>query len=241
MKGILKTHEPTEFTNWKARANEDWKPTYGNLQNPEKAMVRKSLVKEQGFVCAYCCDSIEDDNVFTTVIEHFVPQHGPFGDEEKALDYENLFACCDGGKRSLEGLVEYCCDEIKRDQFCDPDAPEITLLKPTDKDEKDTFVCEIALAYGFDGSILSRESQYKKQAEFTVNTLNLNINELKLRREAAISFLFQDQNIGDFFELTADEIQKLKMHYRTLPDPENQPHLKKYCNIVSYFLSNYYP
>jgi len=48
MKHILKQAEPQEFIDWKAQENENWKPTYDNLQNPEKKIVKAALIQEQG-------------------------------------------------------------------------------------------------------------------------------------------------------------------------------------------------
>ena len=179
MKGITKNIEPQSFTFWKAQANEDWKPSFNILRNPEKADVRLSLLKEQGYICAYCCCRIYNSNK-TTVMEHFVPQAD---DAEKAIDYDNLLATCDGTKTDSETKqTTYCCDEEKRDQFRNRDNPNIVLIKPTEQDEKG-FICEQAFAYTTTGGMLAKKGRFELQAKHTLDVLNLNNNELKRQRE----------------------------------------------------------
>ncbi|MGY8896463.1 MAG: retron system putative HNH endonuclease [Paraglaciecola sp.] len=88
MKQINKRNEPQELLDWKALENDDWKPSFDNLQGNEKRAVRNSLLAEQGYICCYCNKDISDDNFH---IEHFRPQH-PFEDLE--LNYDNLHASC---------------------------------------------------------------------------------------------------------------------------------------------------
>ena len=54
MKYVEKRHEPEAFAQWKALANEDWQPTYGDLSGDPKVSVKRSLMREQGYLCCYC-------------------------------------------------------------------------------------------------------------------------------------------------------------------------------------------
>ena len=58
MRYIKKQQTPPKFTEWKAQANEAWQPFWNskstNFQNPQKEIVHKSLLKEQGYICCYC-------------------------------------------------------------------------------------------------------------------------------------------------------------------------------------------
>ena len=58
MRYIQKSQEPSSFAQWKALANEDWQPTWENLQNPEKNLLKEALLSEQYYVCCYCCGRI---------------------------------------------------------------------------------------------------------------------------------------------------------------------------------------
>lgn len=72
MKYIKKNPEPSNFTEWKNKQkSSEVNLTYSSLQNPEKSDVKKSLLKEQGYICCYCCGRIELNN---SHIEHFNPQ-----------------------------------------------------------------------------------------------------------------------------------------------------------------------
>ncbi|MGS2719344.1 retron system putative HNH endonuclease [Paraglaciecola aestuariivivens] len=88
MKQITKRNEPQELLDWKALENDDWKPSFDNLQGNEKRAVRNSLLAEQGYICCYCNKDIGDDDFH---IEHFRPQE-TF--EALELDYNNLHASC---------------------------------------------------------------------------------------------------------------------------------------------------
>lgn len=226
MKGIHKNPEPAIFTEWKAKANEDWQPKYDNLQKPEKPAVRLALLQEQGYLCAYCCCSIEDST--SIVIEHFIPQSE---DENQALNYENLFACCDGTKvENTTNVMFYCCDESKKDQFKDENG--LILLKPTHKNDNG-FICEQAFSYTTVGAINAKDTTYKEQATFTINLLHLDNRELRRQREAACAFLFDGDDVFDF---TPQEAQKLKNNYATLENNRFLP----FSNTVLYFLNAYF-
>ena len=88
MKHVSKGEPPASFEEWKAKANEDWQPAYGNLQNPQKSELHDALLREQGWVCCYCgCGISKADSH----IEHFRPQSGY---PDQALSFDNLFASC---------------------------------------------------------------------------------------------------------------------------------------------------
>jgi hypothetical protein len=54
MKQIKKGKEPKELTEWKGLANDNWQPSYNDLRNPEKSIVKAALMEEQGYLCCYC-------------------------------------------------------------------------------------------------------------------------------------------------------------------------------------------
>ena len=62
MKHIVKDQDTPLFEKWMALANEDWKPTYKDLRDPEKKEVKKSLMKEQGHICCYCERRLTDED-----------------------------------------------------------------------------------------------------------------------------------------------------------------------------------
>lgn len=79
-----------------------------------KETIRKNLLQEQHYLCAYCMKRITDNSLETT-IEHWYPLSK---DKEKALDYSNMLGVCKGGSNvSLnEGQKrKECCDACKGD------------------------------------------------------------------------------------------------------------------------------
>lgn len=76
-----------------------------------KGTIRTQLLKEQGYLCAYCMRKISNDE--TTTIEHLIPITL---DGKQALNYKNMLACCDGGRGSTDKNKILCCDAAKEDQ-----------------------------------------------------------------------------------------------------------------------------
>ena len=62
MKYIQKGEEPTSFTDWKSKANQDWQPTWDVLRASEKRDLHNALLKEQGYICCYCEMRIGKEN-----------------------------------------------------------------------------------------------------------------------------------------------------------------------------------
>ena len=80
----------------------------------DKTELREYLLKEQGYLCAYCMKRIENDS--HTTIEHWYPLSK---DKEGALDYYNMLGVCQGGSdiRLLQGEKKMlCCDANKGDK-----------------------------------------------------------------------------------------------------------------------------
>lgn len=71
---------------------------YDGLSSDLKNQILDSLMKEQGYLCAYCMRRISHEKGAT--IEHIIPQSK---DPSKALNYSNMLAVCDGnaGKGAL--------------------------------------------------------------------------------------------------------------------------------------------
>lgn len=88
MRGISKEAEPVEFTEWKAKANANWQPTFENLNKPVKPIIREALRREQRGLCAYCERPLSPGDEH---IEHVEPQSDPNVDP---LDYGNFVLSC---------------------------------------------------------------------------------------------------------------------------------------------------
>jgi len=177
MKHITKNHEPESFTNWKNLKNDDWQPTYSNLQNPEKEKVFESLLDEQGYICCYCERELKNQNYH---IEHFKPKDkNKF--PELQLDYDNFLCSC---QRNTKHRVRLHCGNSKDNWFDDR-----LLVSPLDSN------CEAKFIYTADGHIKPSDSN-DSSAVTTIEKLKLDIDKLVNLRNKAIE-PFIDENLND--------------------------------------------
>jgi len=78
--------------------------TFDDLPKPP---LREALLKEQGFICAYCMQRVKNAGN-STKIEHWSPRT-----KENEKDYMNLLAVCKGN----EGMTGHeHCDTLKKNQ-----------------------------------------------------------------------------------------------------------------------------
>lgn len=194
MKYIRKTSDPKHFTEWKAQANKDWRPRYGNMLGDIKDPLKQALLNEQGWICCYCERRIE--NMDDAHVEHFIPQHLC---SSAALAYENMLCSCqealeEDETRQREPLH---CGHLKGGDF-----PE-GLVSPQDP------TCERRFRYTHNGQILPA-SEADIGVDATIACLGLNIDRLQaLRRSAVEPFL--DPLLKP--PLTLDELQGFVRSY----------------------------
>ena len=188
MKQIVKNAEPQALVDWKALENENWKPTYNDLQNPEKQVVVQALLEEQGYICCHCEKSIVDVDCH---IEHFLPQeHYPHRD----LEYRNLHLSC----------VKQCSTKQKEEQCCGHQKGNRLLpISPLDSEDRDRF------RFNALGKILVQDETDQDAVE-TIEILNLNSESLRQARKYIIDeFTVEEeqQSEEEFREFVADELQ----------------------------------
>ncbi|MDN7451080.1 retron system putative HNH endonuclease [Burkholderia multivorans] len=203
MKLVQKQKAPESFEQWKAQANDDWQPTYADLQNPEKAQLQEALLSEQGWVCCYCGRSIEQAH---SHIEHFRPQeHYP----DRVLSYDNLHASC---IRETSPGTPLHCGHAKGNAF-----DEALAISPT------TPGCEQQFRYTLDGQIIPENDN----AAYMCNLLKLDIEFLNDRRAAVLQGVFDN----DFLEnASTDELNRLREGYKR---PDADGHLPDFGHIVA--------
>ncbi len=190
MRHFVKGPSPTAFETWKALANDDWQPTYDDLQNPEKRKLHQALLDEQGQVCCYCGRTI---SLADSHIEHFRPQELR---EDLALSFDNLLASC---IRETEPGAPLHCGHAKGNEF-----DETLHISPLDPS------CERRFIYTLTGSVLPGDES-DVQATYMSDLLRLDIDFLRNRRHEALESVFDDDFIGS---ATDDELEALAVAFR---------------------------
>ncbi len=158
---IRKETEPRSLTEYRSQPG----ATYENYR--DKDDVREQLLKEQGYICAYCMRRI---SLREMKIEHWKAQNAKDGTgAEHALEYRNMLGVCLGNQSNLRSAQT--CDTYRGndDLFVDPRIEGHTRQ----------------IEYRGDGTIYSRN---KKIDDDLNNRLNLNSEQagLKVGRKAAI-------------------------------------------------------
>ena len=190
MRHFVKGLSPTAFEAWKALANDDWQPTYDDLQNPEKRKLHQALLDEQGQVCCYCGRNI---SLTDSHVEHFRPQELRV---DLALSFDNLMASC---IRETEPGAPLHCGHAKGNEF--DEALHISPLDPS---------CERRFIYTLTGSVLPSDTA-DVQATYMSDLLRLDIDFLRNRRHEALSSAFDEEFIGS---ATDEELEVLAVAFR---------------------------
>ncbi len=211
MKYIQKGKEPQFFSDWKAIQKPVGNYHYKHFLNPERKAVHSSLLSEQGYICCYCCKSVDQSN---SHIEHLDPQSKT--DAELSVEYTNMLASC-GRDTNKPGYrwPEYCGNK-KGDL-----AIGVSPLQAN---------CEEFFNYSSIGEILPANNlDDPKDAQTTIDVLGLNHYDLMQGRIQALEAL-QGIMTQEEAELLAQVCQQMNAQGRYQP----------FCNAVLYFLKNYF-
>ena len=185
MRFILKGNEPKSFKIWKELENEDWKPTYSQLSNPEKKDVYNSLLKEQRGICCYCERELEENDYH---LEHLNPQAHHCGDD---LDFNNFLCSC--LNKTAKGDPLHCGQE-KGD--------EVLPIDPLQTN------CQQQFTFTGNGKIKGVDEVANKAVEI----LALDLGKLNdLRENALAPFLdpdLTDQELVDFVKKYIEDREK---------------------------------
>lgn len=152
---INKTSEPKSFAEHRCHGNS----CYENIPESTKKELKFSLLKEQGYLCAYCMARISEENM---KIEHIYSRNMH---PELELNYTNLVACCLGNEG--KSYKEQHCDTSKKDK-CLYKNPAI----------HGDFIIK-TISYNQNGSIKSSDKDFDNEIN---DTLQLNIEELCINR-----------------------------------------------------------
>lgn len=222
MKYIKKGAEPSVFTEWKkkpANLERKWKSF---RREPVKQYVLDSLLQEQGYICCYCCASITNK---TCHIEHLKPQSlTETSGINWRYEYSNMMVSCDGEYEDRPQKHLHC--GHKRPEEYD----ENLFVSPLDPN------CESFFRYNGEGKILATGDADKKvAAETTIRDLGLDIPQLNARRLSAIEAI--DNILESLEELTNEDISQMIEYFQ---EPDDNGQYQEFCNVIVYYLKNYY-
>lgn len=205
---IKKNKEPIE---WKR-----YRTTPGAKYKSIDALY-KSLIDEQGYICAYCMrriptrDKVSNEN---HRIEHVLSRDNH---PDKQLDYSNMVICCPG--------------HIDTEDHCDKKKSSADIsFSPTDSTFIDT------LSYDSNGNIKSSNSNYDKELN---DILNLNAGLLKINRKSVLTEIVTRIKTYTKNGKSLDKsfINKMIDKYSSMKADEDG-HLKylPYCGVAIYYL-----
>lgn len=208
---INKGIEPVELTKYKQQPNASYRDMHGAPSGKSNSdgtpidvytIVLNRLIQEQGCICAYCMCRIPEKGKKAT-IEHIDPQSAT--SEEKALDYRNMLAVCNGN-RDAHNDKEKSCDAHRKN------APlSVNPLK------SDTLS---SLKYLSNGEITASDDAIKKDL---CDTLNLNCSERRIpeNRKAALTAYLRvfvtKHPTGDIKESCRRELEKYQQESPKMP------------------------
>jgi uncharacterized protein (TIGR02646 family) len=205
MKRIVKGKEPQSLLEHRLKLYAD----YDNY--PEKDDLRASLLSEQGYICCYCMQRINDDRM---KIEHWKSQ-----DEypELQLIYSNLLGACQGGQGFPRNL-QHC--DTRKSNF------EIT-INPLDSNKS----CENLVKYRGNGEIYSDDEAINHDLN---EILNLNMQTLVNNRRDVLELIIQqltkERATGNW------TVVMLTQKINLLSNKQQDGMYKPYCQIVIYHL-----
>lgn len=198
MKHIIKRNTPRQLTQWlDDQKSKNIGCSYKDFQDPEKAIIKKYLLEDQGYLCCYTGIRISEA---TSHFEHFKPQSKCENNED--VDYRNLFTAFPKGGNCPFGA------HARKDDY-----DERLFINPLDPQ------CERAFKFDLSGRIhpnlKSDANEEISPAEYTIKILNLNEPSLVERRLKAIDALLFEEDMSlkkakDLLEKTHERTPKDK-------------------------------
>ena len=181
MRRITKGPEPIALRKWKKdnRAVPE-NLTYSALHGTETRAIRRQMLQEQGYLCAYTMQRIQ--TIDECHIEHLVPQTQ---DHDSDLDYDNMLACFPGINPPPEWNQKFPYGAQQKGGTHIDDA---NFVSPLSVDVEDRF------QYTVDGSV--RANSADAAASSSIKILRLDHSILCELRKAAIEERVLDATIS---------------------------------------------
>lgn len=208
MRAIKKGQEPQELREYRCQPGAVYD---GPLFTAVKDAIREQLLREQGYLCAYCMARI-DGKQQKIKVEHWRCQDN-HADEQ--LDYKNLLAVCDGNEG--EPFAMQTCDTRKGNQDLKYNPAALSHR------------IESQIRFIGDGRIEADDEEFDAQLN---KVLNLNEDRLKKNRLRVLKAVktILSQLPGS---RTSAELQRLINKWST---PDQDGYLREYCAVAIYYL-----
>lgn len=170
MKHIQKTGSPHGYSQWCTEVAGTQKADWREVPSEQKRTVLGALITEQGGLCAYTMQRIDESS---SHVEHIKPQSRCRVDEEGSdLDYANLLACFP--RAGMEAEYRYGA-QLKGGWWADDGINFVSPLRPA---------CESLFRFGLDGAI--EPTGNRADASNTIRVLGLDHKSLTEERKHAI-------------------------------------------------------
>jgi len=200
---INKSQEPNSLTEYR-KTND---ASYKGLPSNTKDELRESLLKDQGYICAYCMKPIH--NVSDTKVEHYIPQK-----DDNELDYHNLLAVCKGNEG--QPWVRQTCDTRK--------GQTALHINPLIRNDIGT------ISYQTNGIIKSQNSNYNTDLNKTLNLNDMSGYMINNRYKALLAFKRKFKKAVNPGQSAAPFLQKAKTKF------ENQKKHTAYVGIILHYI-----
>ena len=191
----------------------------------DKEKIRKSLLEEQGYICAYCMCKIDVDS---STIEHYISQEKHECStltvkehHRQSLMYSNMSAVC-------ENNGEHC-DKSRENiplKILDPHKPN----------------CEKLITYNLQGEVVPT-GEHKGDVTFDIDTLCLNHKTLCKLRKSVWDEIWSRYKIVHADGITRDMLFNEAERYRARFTKRGRSRFHAYCNYIAwgflYYAENY--
>lgn len=230
MRWIKKNPEPVHFINWKQnfkKAN-GREAVYDDLVGTDEYFqLKRSLLKEQGYICCYCEKQIGQERYLRDCdIEHFMPRHP----DSKMLSisecnlckgaqltYTNLFISCKGEDAFS---ADHC--NHKKDNWFNFK----TCISPADPAIRKIF------GFKLNGKIFVKNPSGQEMA----NHLNLNSYVLEEQRKAALDTVLEEEFEDEDLLSDVDYVEAIVEDFDSMHDGM----FTEFCSMITYCLQEYY-
>ncbi|MEG1567333.1 MAG: hypothetical protein RR313_07495 [Anaerovoracaceae bacterium] len=210
---IVKTTPPKELSDY--NQSYDQQKSYDNFR--DKNSIRKALLEEQGYICAYCMCAIGYDP--TSLEKDVRIEHYRCQDEfnKLQLDYNNMFAVCTCSKGLPE--KEQHCDVSKGNKYLHFDPKNHEHIK--------------TIRYS-EGGILSTDQQYADDIE---NVLGLNNSYLPINRRGVLTTQIQLANAK--IREGYDKNKVFHKLFDLFSQKDKYGRYRPYCGIVTAYCNKF--